>query len=61
MPLASPARPTYCVERLSALIELGLDKLVLLGGGIGMDRDAARQSRRLLVEHVLPKITVSSR
>lgn len=48
--------PSYCVERLSELIELGLGKLVLLGGGIGMDRDAARESRRLLVEEVLPKL-----
>lgn len=48
--------PSYCVERVSELIELGLGKLVLLGGGIGMDRDAARESRRLLVEEVLPKL-----
>jgi len=48
--------PSYCVDRLSELIELGLGKLVLLGGGIGMDRDAARESRRLLVDEVLPKL-----
>jgi 5,10-methylenetetrahydromethanopterin reductase len=48
--------PTYCAERLAALVELGLDKLVLLGGGVGMDREAARRSHRLLVEQVLPRL-----
>lgn len=48
--------PAYCAERLGELVDLGLDKLVLLGGGIGMDRDAARESRRLLVQEVLPKL-----
>lgn len=48
--------PSYCVERLGELLELGLEKLVLLGGGIGMDRDAARASRQMLVEEVLPKL-----
>jgi 5,10-methylenetetrahydromethanopterin reductase len=48
--------PSYCVERLSELLSLGLDKLVLLGGGIGMDREANRQSRQLLAEEVLPKL-----
>ena len=48
--------PGYCVERLAALIDLGLEKLVLMGGGIGMDRDAARESHRLLAEEVLPAL-----
>jgi 5,10-methylenetetrahydromethanopterin reductase len=48
--------PGYCVERLSALVEAGLDKLVLLGGGIGMDRESARRSRQMLVQQVLPKL-----
>lgn len=52
--IAGPS--TYCVERLSALAELGLDRLVLMGGGIGMDREAARQSTRLLADQVLPKL-----
>lgn len=52
--VAGPA--SYCVERLAELLELGLEKLVLLGGGIGMDRDDARASRRALVEEVLPKL-----
>jgi 5,10-methylenetetrahydromethanopterin reductase len=52
--VAGPA--SYCVDRLSELIDLGLSKLVLMGGGIGMDRDAFRLSRQLLVEEVLPKL-----
>lgn len=48
--------PAYCIERLSALIELGLTKVVIMGGGIGMDRDAGRESRRLLAEEVLPAL-----
>jgi 5,10-methylenetetrahydromethanopterin reductase len=52
--VAGPA--SYCVDRLSELIELGLTKLVLLGGGIGMDRDGYRLSRQLLAEEVLPKL-----
>lgn len=48
--------PGYCTERLAELIELGLDKVVVMGGGIGMDREAARRSRRLLSEEVLPKL-----
>lgn len=48
--------PSYCAERLATLAELGLDKLILMGGGVGMDREAGRQSRRLLVDEVLPKL-----
>ncbi len=48
--------PAYCTERLGELVELGLTKLVLLGGGIGMDREAARQSRCLLAAEVLPAL-----
>lgn len=48
--------PSYCAERIAELIELGLEKLVLLGGGIGMDRDAARESRLMLAGEVLPKL-----
>jgi 5,10-methylenetetrahydromethanopterin reductase len=48
--------PSYCVERLSEMQELGLTKLVLLGGGIGMDREAQRESRRLFTGEVLPAL-----
>jgi 5,10-methylenetetrahydromethanopterin reductase len=48
--------PDYCVDRLQELAQLGLSKLILLGGGIGMDRDAAALSRKLLTEEVLPAL-----
>lgn len=48
--------PSYCADRLGALTELGLEKLILMSGGVGMDREAGRQSRRLLVDEVLPKL-----
>lgn len=52
--VAGPA--SYCVDRLIELNELGLSRLVLLGGGMGMDRDAHALSRRLLVDKVLPAL-----
>jgi 5,10-methylenetetrahydromethanopterin reductase len=48
--------PAYCVERLLALVEAGLTKLFFLGGGFGLDREAQRESRRLLVDEVLPAL-----
>jgi 5,10-methylenetetrahydromethanopterin reductase len=48
--------PSYCAERLGELVELGLSKLFLLGGGFGLDRDEAEASRRLLVDEVLPAL-----
>jgi 5,10-methylenetetrahydromethanopterin reductase len=48
--------PAYCTERLGELIELGLTKLVLLGGAINADREAERQSRALLASEVLPAL-----
>lgn len=48
--------PDYCIERLQHLQGLGLTKLVLLGGGIGMDREALVQSRDLLAHEVLPAL-----
>jgi len=48
--------PSYCVERLSQLVEMGLTKLFVMGGGFGLDRDEAEASRRLLVDDVLPAL-----
>lgn len=48
--------PDYCIERLLELTKLGLTKLILLGGGIGMDREALLQSRKLLAREVLPAL-----
>jgi 5,10-methylenetetrahydromethanopterin reductase len=48
--------PDYCGERLRALVELGLTKLVLLGGGTGMDEESRALSNRLLTREVLPAV-----
>lgn len=52
--IAGPS--SYCVERLASLIELGLTKLVIMGGGMGMDREDRRLSHELLSTEVLPKL-----
>ena len=51
--------PGYCVERLRELVDLGITKLVLLGGGTGMDRGARTLSHKLLSEEVLPALRQS--
>jgi 5,10-methylenetetrahydromethanopterin reductase len=48
--------PSYCQERLLELIELGLTRIFVMGGSLGIDQDEARASRRALVEHVLPAL-----
>jgi 5,10-methylenetetrahydromethanopterin reductase len=48
--------PDYCVERLRTLVDLGLTKLVLLGGGNGMDEGSRALSHRLLTQEVLPAL-----
>ena len=48
--------PSYCRERLLELIELGLGRIFVLGGGLGIDRDDAQASRHALVEQVLPAL-----
>lgn len=48
--------PDYCIERLQALIEVGVTRLFFMGGGLGIDKDEALASRRRLVEKVLPAV-----
>jgi 5,10-methylenetetrahydromethanopterin reductase len=48
--------PSYCVDRLAALRELGLTKLFVMGGGINLDRKAARASHDAFVQKVLPAL-----
>lgn len=48
--------PSYCVERLVELAELGLTRIFMLGGGFGLDRDEAVASRQRLVDEVLPAL-----
>lgn len=51
--------PEYCLDRLLSLVELGLSKLVLMGGGIGLSPEIRHQSNNLLAEKVLPHLKVA--
>ena len=48
----------YCVDRLRALVDLGLERLIVAGaaGGPAADRTESALSRRLMVEEVLPAL-----
>jgi 5,10-methylenetetrahydromethanopterin reductase len=48
--------PSYCVERLRELVELGLSKLFFMGGGFGLGREERQAAHRLLVDEVLPAL-----
>ncbi|MCU1496474.1 MAG: Luciferase-like, subgroup [Acidimicrobiales bacterium] len=52
--IAGPAG--YCAERLLELRELGVEKLHLRLGGVGLDAGDIEAARRRLVDDVLPKI-----
>lgn len=45
--------PDSCRARLEVLEALGLDKVIVIGPTPGVDRDAARESAKLLRDHVL--------
>lgn len=46
--------PSYCVERLRQISQLGVSKILVMRGGLGADRDSQRRSRELLASQVLP-------
>jgi 5,10-methylenetetrahydromethanopterin reductase len=48
--------PAYCVERLRALIDLGIDKFIIVGPSIGSDSAAGRTAVQTLAEEVLPAL-----
>jgi 5,10-methylenetetrahydromethanopterin reductase len=48
--------PDACTEKLRALIDLGLERLVITGPSFGADRDAARTHHDLLTTEVLPAL-----
>ena len=52
--------PDRCVERLLELRRLGVERFVLIGPGIGADRDAASLANRLLVSDVLPALRTAT-
>ena len=48
--------PARCIERLRALVELGIDRFVVVGPSIDADRDEARRAARTFVDEVLPAL-----
>jgi hypothetical protein len=48
--------PAYCVERLQALVALGLDHFVIVGPSLGADRTEASAASRRFAEEVLPAV-----
>jgi 5,10-methylenetetrahydromethanopterin reductase len=50
--------PSYCVERMLALAEMGISRIVVAPGAAatGADRDELRLARRRLVEEVIPAL-----
>ena len=52
--IAGPA--SYVVERLQELVALGIRRIFVMGGGIGLDRDEAQAARARLVGDVLPRL-----
>ena len=50
--IAGPA--SYCLERLQELVSLGIRRIFVMGGGLGLDRDEAQAARARFVADVLP-------
>jgi 5,10-methylenetetrahydromethanopterin reductase len=48
--------PDHCIERLRALVALGLDKLVVVGATMGAGREAAAEADELIAGQVLGEI-----
>jgi 5,10-methylenetetrahydromethanopterin reductase len=44
----------HCVERLKALVALGVERVIVIGPSAGSDRDEAAAAERLLTKEVLP-------
>ncbi len=52
--IAGPS--AYCVDRLDALVELGLDKLIIVGASLGAGREEMLDASARFVEEVLPAL-----
>jgi 5,10-methylenetetrahydromethanopterin reductase len=48
--------PAHCIERLQAVVDLGVDKLIVVGPSMDADRDQAIAATRLFAAEVLPAI-----
>ena len=44
----------YCLERLRELVDLGLERLVVVGGSAGADPNEAARAEQRFVEEVMP-------
>jgi 5,10-methylenetetrahydromethanopterin reductase len=45
---------SHCLERLGALVDLGIGRFVIVGPSLGASRDEAREASTRFVEEVLP-------
>ncbi len=52
--IAGPA--PYCVERLRGLMDMGIDKFVIVGPSLGSDPADARTAMATFVAEVLPAL-----
>jgi len=48
--------PSYCVERLQELYELGLERFTIVGPGMGSDPEEAAAAHVRFNEEVLPAL-----
>lgn len=48
--------PEHCIDRLNHLVSMGIERFAIVGPTHGVDPEAARRSRRLLSEVVLPAV-----
>ena len=48
--------PEHCIARLRALVDLGVDRLIIVGPSADADRDEARRARDLFEHEVLPSM-----
>ena len=48
--------PEHCIERLQRLVDLGVDRLIIVGPSADADREEARRARDLFEHEVLPAI-----
>jgi 5,10-methylenetetrahydromethanopterin reductase len=49
--------PDRCIERLTDLASLGLDRIVVTGTTFGADRDAAHLANQLISSEIVPAVT----
>jgi alkanesulfonate monooxygenase SsuD/methylene tetrahydromethanopterin reductase-like flavin-dependent oxidoreductase (luciferase family) len=46
----------HCIERIRELVDLGLDRLVIVGASIGADRSEAAMCEERFVKDVMPAV-----